>query len=411
VEEPQETIPAVRVAGYCLAILIFAAAVIHFAIAARYVEQYWLFGASTLVIAWVQALWAIGVAVRPARAVLRSGAALNAAVLLLYLVTLATGFGVGAAPRGAGLSGFGDGLCAVLEGIGVAGCGWLLRTDIRSRVRRERLVFAPAALGGATAVLLGVALAVAGPASVASTGATTASSGSAGSGSGMNMPGMSAAASAIKLATTSPAGDITMPDPDMQMADGMKMASSTACTATPTAAQQQAAVTMVNTSWQDTRKYQSLAAAKAAGYRAITPPGARVVHYLSPAAYRTTVLGGPVLDYADPQSLVYANTPKGAVLVAAMYITTPHGPTPQPGGCLTQWHVHTNLCITKGLGVTGAVGRDGSACPAGSRNRITPPMIHVWFVPIPGGPTAVDAPDAQVVQAAEQVSAPANGTA
>jgi hypothetical protein len=38
-------------------------------------------------------------------------------------------------------------------------------------------------------------------------------------------------------------------------------------------------------------------------------------------------------------------------------------------------------------------------------------MMHVWFVPIPGGPTAVDATDAQVVQAAEQVAAPHNGTA
>jgi hypothetical protein len=38
-------------------------------------------------------------------------------------------------------------------------------------------------------------------------------------------------------------------------------------------------------------------------------------------------------------------------------------------------------------------------------------MMHVWFVPIPGGPTAVDATSAQVVQAAEQVAAPRNGTA
>lgn len=439
-EEPKETIPAVRGAGYCLAILIFAAAVIHFAIAARYVEQYWLFGASTLVIAWVQALWAIGACFGPSRVLLRTGAVVNAAVLALYLLTLATGVSIGAAPRGAGLSGFGDGLCAVLEACGIAGCAWLLgagarqsdarqagarqagarqqvRQQTRGQLRRQRLAFAPAAVGGVTAVLVGVALAVAGPASVASTagGATasrSASSASSASGSGMDMPGMSTAAKSIKLPTTSPAGDITMPNPDMQMASGMRMASSTPCTATPTAQQQQAAVTMVDTSWKDSQKYQSLAAAKAAGYRPITPTGAQVVHYLSPAAYRATVLGGPVLAYTAPQSLVYANTPKGAVLVAAMYMTTPHGPTPQPGGCLTQWHVHTNLCISKGLGVVGTVGGpNGSTCPAGSRNRVTMPMIHVWFVPIPGGPTAIDASDAQVVRAAEQVSAPANGTA
>jgi len=406
-EKPPESVPAARVAGYCLAIMMIAAAVIHFAIAAKYVEQYWLFGISTLVIGWLQGLWAIAVIARQSRTALRVGAVFNAAVLVLSLVTLTTGDAIGAAPKDAGLSGFGNVLCAVLEAVAVAGCGWLLTAGGSQQVRRQRLMFLPAATAAVTAVLLGTALAVAGQDSVASPLASTAS----GTGSGMNMPGMSAAAMAIKLPTTSPAGDITMPNPNMQMADGMRMSSSVTCATTPTAQQQRAAVTMVDTSWQDAQQYRNLAAAKAAGYRAITPTGAPVVHYLSQAAYRATVLGGPVLDYADPQSLVYANTPKGAVLVAAMYITSPGGPTPQPGGCLTQWHVHTNLCLTRGLGVTGAVGDGNTTCPAGSVNRVTPPMLHVWFVPIPGGPTAVDAPDPQVIQAAELVSAPVNGTA
>jgi hypothetical protein len=168
---------------------------------------------------------------------------------------------------------------------------------------------------------------------------------------------------------------------------------------------------MVNTSWNDAKKYQSLALAKAAGYVPITPSGAPVVHYLNRAYYQEVLEGGPVLNYQDPQSLVYANTPNGAVLVAAMYITSYNGPTPQPGGCLTQWHVHTNLCLTGSLNVVGEVGPGQSTCPPGSVNRVTPAMIHVWFVPIPGGPTAIDAPDPQVVHAAEQVHAPVNGTA
>jgi hypothetical protein len=413
-EKPPEFVPAARVAGYCLAIMMIAAAAIHFAIAAKYVEQYWLFGISTLVIGWLQGLWAIAVIARQSRTALRVGAVFNAAVLVLSLVTLTTGDAIGAAPKDAGLSSFGNVLCAVLEAVAVAGCGWLLTTGGSQQVR-QRLMFLPAATAAVTAVLLGTALAVAGQDSVASplgsTGSGTVSSSGSSTGSGMNMPGMSAAAMAIRLPTTSPAGDITMPNPDMQMADGMRMASSVTCAATPTAQQQRAAVTMVDTSWQDAQKYRNLAAARAAGYQPITPVGAPVVHYLSQAAYRATVLGGPVLDFADPQSLVYANTPKGAVLVAAMYITSPGGPTPQPGGCLTQWHVHTNLCLTRGLGVTGSVGGGNTICPAGSVNRVTPPMIHVWYVPIPGGPTAVDAQDPQVVQAAELVSAPVNGTA
>jgi hypothetical protein len=200
-----------------------------------------------------------------------------------------------------------------------------------------------------------------------------------------------------------------MPDTSMNM-PGMRMASSTPCDSQPSTAQQQAAVSFVDTSWQDAKKYQSLAAARAAGYVPLTPSGARVVHYINRASYLATVRGGPVLDEAEPQSLVYANTPHGAVLVAAMYITAPGGPTPQPGGCLTQWHVHTNLCLGNGQ-VTGVISAAQPSCPAGSVNHVTQPMIHVWFVPVPGGPTAIDATNAQIVQAAERVSSPANGRA
>ena len=42
---------------------------------------------------------------------------------------------------------------------------------------------------------------------------------------------------------------------------------------------------------------------------------------------------------------MYAFTPYGPVLVAAMYLMPSVGQNgPMPGGCLTQWHAHTNLC-------------------------------------------------------------------
>jgi hypothetical protein len=193
-----------------------------------------------------------------------------------------------------------------------------------------------------------------------------------------------------------------MPNPGMQMAPGMRMAGAAMCSALPTTAQQTAAVRLVDASWRDARRFRNLAVAQTAGYVPITPAGLPVVHYLNYQSYLATMRGGPVLDTAKPQSLVYANTPKGAVLVAAMYIAPPDRMTPRPGGCLTQWHVHTNLCQT-GLGVVvGIVTAADHACPAGSTNRVTPPMMHVWFVPVPGGPTAIDASDAQIVRAAEQ---------
>ncbi len=386
-----------KVIAYCLAIMSIATAVIHFAVAGQHFQQYWLYGVFMLVVAWLQLLWAIMAMARPSRLLLGGGVILNVGVVAVYVVTRTIGDVIGPGAHSVEQAGFGDLLCTALEAIVVAGCAWLLIARTDHRVGRQHLVTAPAAVGAVTATLLSVALVAGGPEVVMNMSA------SASTGAG--------ATSSIKLATTTPAGDITMPDTSMQMTGGMKMASSVPCVATPTTAQQQAAVTLADTSWQDAKKYQSLAAAKAAGYVPITPVGMPVVHYMNKASYRATVTGGPVLNLTEPQSLVYANTPKGAVLVAAMYITSPGGPTPQPGGCLTQWHVHTNLCVTRSLGVVGALNPGSSTCPAGSQNRVTPPMIHIWFVPIPGGPTAIDAPNQQVVQAAERVAGPGNGTA
>jgi hypothetical protein len=409
-DDSERTVPRRRVVLSCLAILSVATAVIHFAVAGEHFQEYWLFGVFMLVVAWLQALWAVVAVARPSRLLLYSGVVLDTAVVAVYIVTRTIGDVVGPTPNAVEPFGFGDGLCTVLEAVIVAGSAWLLIARMDHRVRRPRLVMASATTGAVTATLLSAALVAGGPEMVMSMSASAATT----TGPAMHMPAAPASetpASPVRLATTSPAGDITMPDPNMQMAPGMKMASSAVCDATPTAAQQKAAVSLVDASWKGAGRYRSLAAAKAAGYRPITPTGAPVVHYVNRAYYLATLMGGPVLNTAQPQSLVYANTPSGAVLAAAMYITSPGGPTPQPGGCLTQWHVHTNLCLSRGLGVVGAVSAAHPACPAGSRNRVTPPMMHVWFVPIPGGPTAVDAPDRQVVRAAERVAAPRNGAA
>ena len=218
-----------------------------------------------------------------------------------------------------------------------------------------------------------------------------------------NMPGMN---SGISLKNNTPAGDITMPM--LHTHEGMAMADPNPCTAVPTAVQQQATVDLVNKSWADARKYESLATAQADGYVPVTPSGRPVVHYINRDYYRATVDGSPVLDTTRPQSLVYANTSHGAVLVAVMFISGPFGETPQPGDCLTQWHVHTNLCLSRDQGVVGTI---ENGCPPGSTNRTTAPMLHIWFVPIPGGPMAIDASDPDIVAAAEKVAAPPNGTA
>jgi hypothetical protein len=392
--------------AYCLAILSAATAVIHFAVAGAHFQEYWAFGVFMLVVAWLQLLWAAGVVIRPARWLLWAGAVVNTAVVVVYIGTRTVGDVIGPTPREVEPVGFGDVLCTVLEAIVVAGCFWFLASTSDRWVRGSHLVAWPAVTGTAAAALLSVALVAGGPEMV-----MTASAGTSASAAQHSM-GMSAPkAAAISLATASPGGDITMPDPNMQMAAGMQMASPAMCDTVPTAAQQSAAVRLVNTSWQDASQFRSLAVAKTAGYVPITPPGLSVVHYLNYQYYLATMRGGQVLNVAEPQSLVYANTPKGAVLVAAMYIAPDSSDAPQPGGCLTQWHVHTNLCQTAFGFVVGVKTAAQPVCPAGSTNRVTQPMMHVWFVPIPGGPTAIDASDQQIVAAAEQVGGFGNGPA
>ena len=76
-------------------------------------------------------------------------------------------------------------------------------------------------------------------------------------------------------------------------------------------------------------------------------PGRRLCTTSTPSIYAQ----GDELDPASIPVLVYVNTAHGAVLSAAMYLMPQGAGTsdpPQPGGCLTQWHVHTDLCIGDG---------------------------------------------------------------
>jgi len=213
---------------------------------------------------------------------------------------------------------------------------------------------------------------------------------------------------ALSLPTTSPAGPIVWPDAMASMAPGMAMATPN-CVAQPTAAQRTAAVTLVNQTVAAATPYQNLAAAQAAGYVPATPAGHKVVHYINPSIYRQ----GHILDPGAIPVLVYVNTSHGAVLSAAMFLMPRSADTaapPQPGGCLTQWHIHTDLCFRAGT----VVGNDNSgSCSAGTTNKTTEPMMHIWLTPVPGGPLAPDPPAPAEITAANQVPAPhpANATA
>jgi hypothetical protein len=168
------------------------------------------------------------------------------------------------------------------------------------------------------------------------------------------------------------------------------------CDTPPTGAQTEAAMQLVQTTSAAVAPFKNLSAATAAGYVPITDQRYPVVHYLKPSYMQ----GKYVLDPDHVQSLVYAFTPYGPVLVAAMYLMPSVGDKgPMPGGCLTQWHAHTNLCEGGPTGKISGFQTDGT-CPADESALVTPVMLHVWQVPVPGGPLTMDPTDQQVVEAA-----------
>ena len=133
------------------------------------------------------------------------------------------------------------------------------------------------------------------------------------------------------------------------------------CDTAPTGAQTEAAMQLVATTSSAVAKYKDLNVAKAAGYVPITDPRYPVVHYLNYSYMRGRTSSTPTTC-----SRWSTRSPRiGPVLVAAMYLMPSVGDQgPMPGGCLTQWHAHTNLCTGGPTGTISGFQSDG-ACPAG----------------------------------------------
>ena len=136
-----------------------------------------------------------------------------------------------------------------------------------------------------------------------------------------------------------------------------------------------------------TQRYRDLAAATSAGYRVVTPPDQPIVHYVNPSF----LAGGDTLDPERPESLIYGNSSRGPILLAAMYIVHGLGKSgPDIGGPLTLWHAHSNLCFNSRTGIIDAFTDGHGKCPEGDFNSGTPEMLHVWVVDNPDGPFSTD---------------------
>jgi hypothetical protein len=171
-----------------------------------------------------------------------------------------------------------------------------------------------------------------------------------------------------------------------------------ATNAIPTQQQWDAANSLYRETKAAILKYQDWHEAWAAGYR---PGGSTTLpstHWMN----QDFVNAGYVMDPHRPQGLVYGNSRHGPVLLGAMFqMQHINQFGPDPGGPLTAWHQHENICFTP-LGFEFSFLTPFATCPFGAIDLSVPPMLHVWIIDNPkGGPFAVDI-DPSVVAAVDR---------
>ncbi len=168
--------------------------------------------------------------------------------------------------------------------------------------------------------------------------------------------------------------------------------------AVPTPAQVDAANRLLAETKAAIQPYEDWHQAWAAGYR----PGGSASLPSSHWMNQGYVDAGYVMDPNRPQGLVYANTHHGPVLLGAMFqMKGINQFGPDPGGPLTAWHQHENICITP-FGFEFSLMTPFSSCAFGAIDISVSPMLHVWIVENPhGGPFAVDI-DPSVVAALDR---------
>ena len=166
----------------------------------------------------------------------------------------------------------------------------------------------------------------------------------------------------------------------------------------PTPQQQAAATQLYEQTAAAIEPYKDWHKAWAAGFR---PNGSTTLpstHWMNTA----NVKAAYVMDPRHPQGLVYANSRRGPVLLGAMFQMPKIGEFgPDPGGPITAWHQHENICFTP-FGLEFSLMTPFSQCPLGAIDISASPMLHVWIVGNPqGGPFAVDI-DPKVVAAIDR---------
>jgi hypothetical protein len=134
------------------------AAVIHFAVIAQHLDEWWLTGVFFIAVAVFQLVWALLVVLRPSVLVYLAGAIVNTLVVVTWIVSRTTGVPVGPEAGEAEPVGFPDVLATAFEVLLVV-LALVLISQPRDRLRVQRPVVGWP-LGVTAAALTALALAI-----------------------------------------------------------------------------------------------------------------------------------------------------------------------------------------------------------------------------------------------------------
>lgn len=415
-----------------MAALSAGAAAIHFAVMFEHFSEYSPYGVFFLVLAWAQLVWpavlialplltsaAAGAripagwsrsgltptAARRMAAWLWLGIAGNGGVLVIYFSSRSIGLPLGPDTKSVEAWGGIDLVCAIEEILLVMlAAAVLARPGLLARPARfasqgrslASLLAAPVVVIAATTAVMTPAWAGSeGPAGMAADMAANSAKPASSTGSAGSSASSSPGSSASTMENSSGALQDGMGDmgstnglPDMQMYGN---------TNPPTAAQVEAAATLIKQTDVGLVRFENVNHAIAAGYTERLATNGEE-HLLC----QNCSSASAGLNPQEPSSLVYAINVKGhpPILLGAMYMMG-SGNGPQIGGGLTRWHSHLVICendrrIIAGFGVA----LSGTCDPRTWQDKYTEQMLHVWVVPYPGGVFSDDLSTAATTAAA-----------
>jgi hypothetical protein len=153
----------------------------------------------------------------------------------------------------------------------------------------------------------------------------------------------------------------------------------------PTREEKREAAEFVKRTLAETKKYETPMDAMENDFHLWVDGWKNVHHYINYDNY----YDWRILDPKEPEALVYAYSDSGPQLIGIMYsMEDPDRKPPDMGGCITRWHTHPQ-CRSP-FGYSHIWEEEFGDCPPGwEDDGGSEPMLHVWTVPMEGGPYAM----------------------